>query len=152
MIKGVEFEYLKCHKDFRGYFTEILRLNNPIVKEGVGQLSHSLVYFGVTKAWHAHKVQTQWNYVINGVIYVALHDARKDSDTFGETITFLTGDNHKKLIYKFPPGILHGYRCVNGPMNILYITSGTYDLDDEIRVPYDDKNINFDWHNINPII
>jgi dTDP-4-dehydrorhamnose 3,5-epimerase len=51
------------------------------------------------------------------------------------------------MSYKFPPGVVHGYKCINGPMNIIYITSGIYDLDDEVRIPYDDQAIGFDWIN-----
>ncbi len=147
MIEGVIIEKLISHKDQRGYFIELLRSKNNIAQEGIGQISHSLVYGGVVKAWHAHKYQTQWNYVVNGLIYVGLYDNRKDSKTYGKTMTFLAGDNQEKIIYKFPPGVLHGYKCIDGPMNIIYITSGEYDLDDEIRINHDDENIGFDWIN-----
>jgi dTDP-4-dehydrorhamnose 3,5-epimerase-like enzyme len=30
-------------------------------------------------------------------------------------------------------------------MNIIYVTSGTYDLDDEIRIPADDPEIAHKW-------
>ena len=148
MIKGVEFKNLESYNDERGYFREIIRSNNDFMREGIGQISHSLVYTGVIKAWHAHKIQTQWNYVSNGLISVSLYDFRKDSCSFGEIMTFLCGDNQNQIVYKFPPGVAHGYKCINGPMNIIYITSGQYDLNDEIRIPHDDKKIAFDWLNI----
>ncbi|MDB4051008.1 dTDP-4-dehydrorhamnose 3,5-epimerase family protein [Flavobacteriaceae bacterium] len=147
MINGVEIKVSKPHVDHRGFFLEIVRNEGDFMAEGIGQLSHSLVYSGVIKAWHAHKVQAQWNYVLNGIIYVALYDNRPGSSTFGETMTFLCGDNQNKTIYKFPSGVLHGYKCINGPMNILYITSGKYDLNDEIRIKHDDPKIGFDWIN-----
>tara|TARA_B100000965_G_C19530294_1_gene730789 strand:+ start:152 stop:601 length:450 start_codon:yes stop_codon:yes gene_type:complete len=148
MINDVELNYLKPHFDDRGFFNEIGRLNNSFFKEGIKQISHSLVKKDVLKAWHAHTEQFQWNYVVNGLIYVALYDNRKKSSTYGEKLTFLTGENHKPLIYKFPPGVLHGYKCINGPMNIVYLTSGTYDLNDEVRISQNDKNISFDWSKI----
>lgn len=148
MINGVEFKELITYPDHRGFFREILRNSDSTAKEGIGQISHSLVHTGVVKAWHAHKKQTQWNYVVSGTIYVALHDLRKESSTFGKTMTFLSGSNQKSSIYKFPKGVAHGYKCVEGPMNIIYFTSGEYDLDDEIRIKHDDESIGFDW--INP--
>lgn len=147
MIEGVTFKDLISFPDERGYFREIIRNNDLFANEGILQISHSLVYSGVVKAWHAHVTQTQWNYVVNGLIYVALHDLRKDSPTHGITMTFLTGDHQKKIIYKFPPGVAHGYRCIEGPMNIIYFTSGTYDLKDEIRIEHDNEEIGFDWIN-----
>tara|TARA_B110000238_G_C16109899_1_gene432225 strand:- start:1157 stop:1603 length:447 start_codon:yes stop_codon:yes gene_type:complete len=148
MITGVEFTKITSHTDERGYFREMIRSNDSFVKEGIGQISHSLVHKGVIKAWHAHKYQTQWNYVVNGLISVSLYDLRKDSSSCGEIMTFLCGENQDQLVYKFPPGVAHGYKCIKGNMNIIYVTSGNYDLNDEIRVPYDDKEINFDWDNI----
>jgi len=148
MIEGVEFKDLITYPDERGFFRELIRNTDSFAKEEIGQISHSLVYAGVVKAWHVHVEQIQWNYVVNGLSYVALHDLRKDSPTYRETITFLTGDYQKKIIYKFPPGVAHGYKCIDGPMNIIYFTSDIYDLNDELRIAYDDKEIGFNW--INP--
>ena len=147
MIEGVQFKNLISHVDERGYFRELLRKDATILLEGLGQTSHSLVHSGVIKAWHGHVYQTQWNYVVNGLIYVALYDNREKSSTYKETMTFLVGDHQKSKIYKFPPGVLHGYKCISGPMNIIYFTSAQYDLDDEIRVEYNDPDIAFDWIN-----
>ncbi len=144
-IHGVEFKKLDTHTDHRGFFREIIKNSDGIFTEGMGQISHSLVYPGVIKAWHAHKTQTQWNYVVSGSLYVALHDLRKQSPTFGETMTFLTGQNQESRLYKFPSGVAHGYKCLDGAANILYITSGEYDLRDEIKMKHDDVNIGFDW-------
>ena len=133
------------HTDERGFFREIIRVNDDFFKEGFGQMSHSLVYTGVLKAWHMHKNQTQWNYVVSGLLKVALHDTRKESPTFKKTVEFLIGDNQPARVYSFPPGVAHGYRCLNGPMHIIYITSGVYDLADEKRIPYNDSSIGYDW-------
>lgn len=147
MIEGVTLKELISFPDERGFFSELIRETDSFAIEGIGQTSHSLVYTGVVKAWHAHKEQTQWNYVVNGLIYVALYDLRKDSSTYGETISFLSGDYQKKIIYKFPPGVAHGYKCINGPMNIIYFTSGIYDLNDEVKIEHDNQEIGFDWVN-----
>ena len=147
MIEGVEFKDLISHVDERGFFRELLRNEDKILVEGLGQTSHSLVYSGVVKGWHGHVYQTQLNYVVNGLIYVALYDSRINSSTYKQIMTFLVGDNQDSQIYKFPPGVLHGYKCISGPMNIIYFTSGQYDLLDEIRVDHDDQEIGFDWIN-----
>lgn len=148
MIQGVEFKDLVTHTDDRGIFREILRNTDEIFKAGFGQVSHSIVYQGVIKAWHYHKRQTQWNYIVNGLIKVVLHDLRKESSTFNETMEFLAGDNQPSRVYSFPPGVAHGYKCLNGPMNIIYFTSGVYITDDEGRIPYDDNQIEYNWLNL----
>lgn len=145
MIEGVEFKALVTHTDERGFFRELIRGTDTFFGEGFGQLSHSLVHTGIAKAWHLHKVQAQWTYVMCGVLKVALHDCRKDSPTYRETQEFLIGDHHPPSIYRLPPGVAHGYRCLSGPAQVLYVTSGVYDPSDEVRLSHDDAEIAYDW-------
>jgi dTDP-4-dehydrorhamnose 3,5-epimerase len=145
MISDVIFKDLVTHTDERGYFREIIRGTDDFFKEGFGQWSHSLMYAGVTKAWHLHKVQIDWWYVAVGVLKVALHDTRLASPTYRETMAFLMGDQQKPTILRIPPGVAHGCKCINGPACLMYITSHEYDPNDEYRIPYNDPEINFDW-------
>jgi dTDP-4-dehydrorhamnose 3,5-epimerase len=145
MIEGVSFKELITHTDERGFFREVIRSTDEFFSAGFGQLSHSLVYGGVVKAWHAHRVQTQWNYIISGLLKVVLYDLRPDSSTRGTTMEFLAGDHQPARAYGFPPGVLHGYHCIGGPAHIIYVTSGVYDLSDEIRLLHDDPSIGYDW-------
>jgi dTDP-4-dehydrorhamnose 3,5-epimerase len=145
MISGVVFKDLVTHTDERGFFREIIRVTDAFFAEGFGQWSHSLVYPGVVKAWHTHKIQTQWTYVACGLLKVALHDCRPDSPTYRETMEFLAGDNQPACVYRFPAGVAHGYRCINGPAHVFYLTSGVYDPLEEGRIPHDDPAIGFDW-------
>ena len=145
MIEGVTVKNLVTHSDERGFFREIIRVSDDFFAVGFGQLSHSLVYPGVIKAWHAHYRQTQWTYIACGLIKVALHDGRSESPTYRQTMEILVGDNQPGQVYCFPPGVVHGYRCIGGPAHIIYVTSGVYDLTDEIRMPHDDPSIGYDW-------
>ena len=145
MIDGVKIVELKTHKDERGFFREIFRFPEQFEDVTVGQLSHSLVKEGVVKAWHGHVYQSQWNYVVSGQIKVALYDDRKDSSTYKKTIEFVAGDEVESIAYFFPPGVLHGYKCIQGPMQIIYVTSGVYDLKDEIRKTDEDLEIGYIW-------
>ena len=146
MIKGVEVKELVTHADERGFFREVIRKTDDFFAVGFGQLSHSLVHTGVIKAWHMHKFQTQWTYVASGSLKVVLHDLREESPTWGETTEFILGDHHPARAYSFAPGVAHGYRCINGPAHVIYVTSGVYDLEDEERRPFDDESIGYDWH------
>lgn len=102
MIEGVVRKELVTHRDERGFFREVIRVTDAFFVDGFGQLSHSLVMAGVLKAWHAHRRQTQWNYVVSGMTAVALHDTRTNSPTFGETMTFLAGSD-QAVCYMFRP-------------------------------------------------
>lgn len=133
MIEGVKLVKLVTHGDERGFFRELFRFPEQFPDVPVGQLSHSLVNEGVIKAWHGHVYQSQWNYVVAGIINVWLYDNRQRSETYGELMEFQVGEGHDPVGYYFPPGVLHGYKCLHGPMQIIYVTSGVYDELDEIR-------------------
>ena len=141
MIDGVVIKKLITHSDERGFFREIIRFSDEFQNISIGQLSHSLVNEGVIKAWHGHKVQSQWNYVVSGKILVALFDKRENSSTYNEIMEFFACTEENHLTYFFPPGVFHGYKCLRGPMNIIYVTSGIYDLHDEVRIELNNKNM-----------
>jgi dTDP-4-dehydrorhamnose 3,5-epimerase len=133
------------HHDDRGYFREIIRVTDGFFPEGFGQWSHSLMFNGVIKAWHFHKIQTDFFYVCSGVLRVGLCDLRPESVTYKQTMDFLMGDFQTPRIVKIPPGIAHGVKAIQGPVNLFYLMSHTYNPDDEIRLAYNDPQIDFDW-------
>jgi len=146
MIDGVIIKQLTTYTDERGFFMEIIRATDDFfTKEGFGQWSVSRMYQGVIKAWHIHKKQTDWWYVGNGVLKVALYDARKNSPTYGQIMELLMGDNQPPQVLKIPPGVAHGCKCISGPASLFYITSHIYDPSDEGRIKYNDKEIGYDW-------
>jgi len=142
MIHDIKIIDIKTHNDDRGFFREIFRFSEQFKGVPVGQLSHSRVNEGIIKAWHGHVYQSQWNYVASGQIKAGLYDNRKDSETLGETMEFIIGEDHP-VAYFSPPGVLNGYKCLSGPMEIIYVTSGIYDLKDEIRIDLKDINIGY---------
>lgn len=151
MIDGIIIKKLETYNDRRGFFREIIRVTDELFSEGFGQWSHSLMFDGVTKAWHYHRIQTDWWYVCSGVLRVGLYDLREDSPNYKETMDFLMGDFQSAQVIKIPPGVAHGCQTVQGPVNLFYITSHVYNPDDEIRIPYNDPNIDFDWLSGPPI-
>jgi dTDP-4-dehydrorhamnose 3,5-epimerase len=145
MINGVEIKELKTFNDDRGFFRELIRSTDDSFREGFGQWSHSLMFDGVIKAWHFHRIQTDWWYIVSGVLRVGLCDLREESGTYKKTMDFLMGDLQPARVLKIPPGIAHGCKTVQGPVHLFYLTSHVYNPDDEIRIPYNDPQINFDW-------
>ena len=145
MIEGVILKNLATHFDERGFFREIIRVTDDCFKEGFGQLSVAQVYQGVIKAWHIHKKQVDWCYVASGVLKVVLHDTRKNSPTFRETMELLMGDNQLVQVLRVPLGVAHGYKCLSGPALVFYITSKVYDGTDEGHISHNDAQIGYDW-------
>ncbi len=145
MIEGVQLKQLVTHTDERGYFRELIRASDDIFAEGFGQWSHSLMYPGVVKAWHIHRVQIDWWYVAVGIVKAVLHDTRVDSPTYRQTQEILMGENQPQCVLYVPPGVAHGVKCIHGPAHLFYVTSKEYDGDDEGRIPHDDPTIGYDW-------
>lgn len=145
MIQGVILKNLVTHTDERGFFREIIRVTDDFFTEGFSQCSHSLLFDGVIKAWHFHNFQIDWWYVFSGVLRVGLCDMRPDSSTYKRTMDFLMGDLQQACVVKIPVGVAHGCKTVQGPVNLFYITSRVYNPDDEIRIPFNDPRIDFDW-------
>ena len=145
MIDGVVLKDLVTHHDERGYFREIIRGTDPFFAEGFGQWSHSLMHFGVIKAWHIHQKQIDWWYVGSGVLKVVLHDTRAGSTTHRRTQEIFMGDDHPPRVLRIPPGVAHGCKVLSSKADLFYITSRIYDPADEGRIPHNDPAIGYDW-------
>lgn len=145
MIQGVEIKELTTHADERGFFRELIRKTDPFFAEGFGQWSHTQSFTGVIKAWHVHHRQTDWWYVAIGSIRVALYDSRTGSPTSGQTMEILMGEPYGARVLRIPPGVAHGYKVLEGPAHLFYLTSQVYDPQDEGRLPHDDPAIGYDW-------
>jgi dTDP-4-dehydrorhamnose 3,5-epimerase len=144
MIHGVVLKELVTHPDDRGFFRELIRVTDGFFAEGFAQWSHSRMAKNVVKAWHFHHRQVDWWYVPIGTIDVALYDLREDSPTRGDKMTFRMGSEHP-LVTRIPPGVAHGCKVVSDEAHLFYITSATYDPDDEGRYPFDTDTIPHDW-------
>lgn len=151
-IEGVTIQVLTRHADDRGYFEELIRTTDPFFGEGFGQLSHSKMYPGVVKAWHIHKTQIDWWYVAFGRLRVALHDLREGSPTYRVTQELQMGDDLPPVVLKIPCGVAHGCRAIGEtPAHLFYVTSCTYNPEEEGRIRHDDPTIGYDWLSQPPI-
>ncbi len=144
-IEGVVLKSLQTNLDERGFFREMIRHNDDFFAEGFAQLSHSLMYPGVAKAWHIHPTQVDWWYVPVGVLKVALYDNRPYSGTYGNLMEFFLGENQPGIELRIPPGVAHGCKALM-VSHLIYVTSNTYDLEEEGRIAHDHPTIAYDWN------
>ncbi len=149
---------LKTHKDDRGYFREVIRFNDPFFEDAAnfGQWSHSRMVRDVVKAWHYHHVQTDWWYVGIGLCEVVLIDYREESPTFKKKLVFKMGENpdseiNSHLCVKIPPGVLHACRVLSDEAHLFYVTSQTYNPNDEGRFAFDKGPVEHYWGE-NPLV
>ncbi len=146
-IEGVKIKKLVTHTDDRGNFMEVLRSDENLLNK-FGQSSVSVTLPGVIKAFHWHKKQDDVFFCISGNAQVVLYDLREGSKTYKKTQVVYLGDNAEKKLLFIPHGVAHGYRVLgNTNLVMLYFVSELYDPknNDEQRIPFDDKEINFDW-------
>ena len=145
LIDGVATKELIRHPDERGFFEELVRISDPFFSEGFGQLSRSSMISGVVKAWHVHKTQVDFWYVVKGLVKVALYDARTNSPTYKQLQEFTLGEGGQDMVLKIPAQVAHGLKVLKGPAEFIYVTSGTYSKEEEGRIAYDDAEIGYDW-------
>jgi dTDP-4-dehydrorhamnose 3,5-epimerase len=144
MINGVEIKMLSKHTDPRGYFMELIRKDDAFFR-GFGQWSESKMVTGTIKAWHIHQIQVDYWRVPVGLVRAVLCDLRPDSSTYRLIDEYLLGDDQEPRILRIPPGVAHGCKVLQGPALLTYVTSHTYNPEDEGRIAYDDEQIGYDW-------
>jgi dTDP-4-dehydrorhamnose 3,5-epimerase len=146
MIDDVHVKHLKVIPDERGYLMEMLRADDPFFQK-FGQAYLTVVYPGVVKGWHYHKLQTDHFICVKGTAKVVLYDRRPESATCGEVNEFFMGELNNILV-TIPTGVMHGMKGVGTePAMIVNIPTHVYNHDDpdEYRVDPHDNDIPYDW-------
>lgn len=145
-IHDVVVKKLLTHSDDRGYFREILREDDKLLRR-FGQTSITKTYPGVIKAFHWHRNQDDVWYVADGMVRIVLYDIRPDSPTHRQTQVVFAGEDNPVAIL-IPAGVAHGYQVLGTkPAVLFYHVTHSYNPadPDEERIPWDDPGIGFDW-------
>lgn len=143
-IHGVIVKDVDIAAKEKGNFIKVLESSKSFKK--TEQIALSVTFPRIIKAFHYHKKQSDFWYVISGNARAVLHDLRKDSPTYRQTQQVFMGESFKPVSLYIPPGVAHGYQVLgNKDLLILYVLDQTYNPKDEFRIPYDDKDIGFNW-------
>ncbi|MEM2944512.1 MAG: dTDP-4-dehydrorhamnose 3,5-epimerase family protein [Methanomassiliicoccales archaeon] len=146
LIDGVVVRRLHPIPDDRGWLMELFRSDWEEF-ERFGQLYITVCYPGIVKGWHYHKKQTDNFVCIKGMAKVVLYDSRESSVTRGLINEFFMGERNF-IIVKIPPNVYHGFTAIGGDEAwVLNIPTEVYDYinPDEHRLPFDSKEIPYDW-------
>ena len=146
LIQGVVVRPLKQIHDERGYLMEMLRTDWPEF-ERFAQSYITIGYPGIVKGWHYHKKQTDHFVVVRGTAKVVCYDNRDRSPTKGKVNEFFPGERNAMLI-KIPPYVIHGFKAIgHEPVYLVNFPTELYHYKepDEFRIPYDSKDIPYDW-------
>ena len=151
-IEGVEIKLLRSFPDDRGFFRELIRETDPFFADSnsFAQWSHSKMAKNTVKAWHFHQKQIDWWYVGIGLVETVLFDNRKQSPSYQKKLIFKLGEpeldpDALTAIVKIPQGVLHGCKVLSDFAHLFYITSETYNPDDEGRYPFNSNIVPHSW-------
>ncbi|MEO8794284.1 MAG: dTDP-4-dehydrorhamnose 3,5-epimerase [Daejeonella sp.] len=140
----------KVWEDDRGYFYESYSkeaFKNAGINFEFVQDNQSLSQPGTLRGLHAQAPphdQGKLVRVIQGKVIDVVVDIRKDSPTFGESLTVeLSGENHR--MFWVPPGFLHGFVTLEENTIFTYKVTNLYNKASEIGVIWNDPQLNINW-------
>ncbi|MFI5378442.1 MAG: dTDP-4-dehydrorhamnose 3,5-epimerase family protein [Tepidisphaerales bacterium] len=135
-IDGVRLATLTSHADARGSFCEAFRASWFGGGRSWVQWNVSRSNAGVLRGLHFHRLQTDYWFVVDGLLQVALVDLRPDSISHRQALCLeLDGAVPSGLI--IPPGVVHGYRALRDT-TLMYLLDREYNGSDECGVRWDD--------------
>jgi dTDP-4-dehydrorhamnose 3,5-epimerase len=136
--------------DERGYFLESFNQNEfeknigniPFVQDNESKSSK-----GVLRGLHFQKppyAQAKLVRCIAGEVLDVIVDIRKNSKTFGKSLTVkLTGENKRQLFV--PRGFLHGFVVLSDYATFAYKVDNYYAAEYEEGIMWNDPDLAIDW-------
>ncbi|MCK5720148.1 MAG: dTDP-4-dehydrorhamnose 3,5-epimerase [Thiomargarita sp.] len=145
----------KVFGDSRGFFLETFQAKRyaeagmkPFVQD-----NHSHSVQGVLRGLH---FQTQYPqgklvYVTQGIVFDVAVDIRKNSPSFGKSVSIMLSAEEHQQFY-VPPGFAHGFCVVSATADFHYKCTDYYHPEDEGCIRWDDPDIAIKWPTNKPIL
>lgn len=144
MIEGVLVHPLRQIADERGKIMHMLRCNDSYFEQ-FGEIYFSVVYPGVVKGWHLHKLMTLNYACIVGMIKLVLYDEREESPTRGELQQLFIGESNYLLV-QIPCGVWNGFKGIGTvPAIVANCATLPHDPEEIVRLDPFDNDIPYDW-------
>jgi len=144
VIDGVGIHALRQIPDERGKIMHMLRADDAHF-ERFGEIYFSVVYPGVIKGWHIHRVMTLNYAVVFGTIKLVLFDERQGSPSAGEIMELFVGDGNYVLV-RIPPGVWNGFKGVGtAPAIVANCSTHPHDAGEIERLDPLHNRIPYDW-------
>lgn len=86
-----------------------------------------------------------------GIVYDAVVDVRKDSDTFLKWYGVELNDSDGLMLY-CPKGFAHGYQALSDGAEVSYMASSSYHPESERQIRFDDPSVGIEWPIDDPIL
>lgn len=154
-IKGVYILTGYKANDNRGEFLKIFNksdFENESIDLNIKESYYSISNKDVIRGMHFQTPPYEHNKfvtVVRGSIIDVVLDLRKESRTYGKSISIKISEGENKGIY-IPIGCAHGFKALEDNTITLYNVSTEYSKENDSGVRYD--SFGFEWDAINPII
>lgn len=140
----------KVFGDERGFFYESFNAKRFAEKTGIStpfvQDNHSRSARHVLRGLHYQIQQPQGKLVraTVGEVLDVVVDIRKNSPTFGKSVTTVLSAENKRMLW-VPPGFAHGFVVLSETAEFLYKTTDYYAPEFERSILWNDPALGIDW-------
>ena len=141
----------KLYKDKRGYFQEILKINEIPFNFEIKFTAMSYSKKKVIRGLHFQKKNRQAKIItiIKGKVLDVCVNLRKHSKNFGKIYKFLLTPGKVLII---PDYYAHGFECLSKDTYLFYHLNNYQDKKNEGGIIYDDKELKINWNTKNPVL
>jgi dTDP-4-dehydrorhamnose 3,5-epimerase len=110
------------------------------------QDNHSRSSRGVLRGLHYQKPNPQGKLVrvTSGSVFDVVVDMRASSVSFGVSVGVLLSATNKRMLW-VPPGMAHGFLCLDDGTDFLYKCTSPYSPSDEQCLLWKDPALGIDW-------
>lgn len=129
-----------------GFHAELKKLGLPVPRSFV-QDNHSCSKKGVLRGLHyqlAPHAQGKLVRVTQGAAYDVAVDIRRNSPTFGMSVSVVLSAENKKSLW-IPEGFAHGFVALEEDTHFLYKTTDVYCKELERSIVWNDTDLNIQW-------
>lgn len=147
-LEGVYIIENKIFEDERGKFLKTFN-KNIFLENGIDvefrESYYSISKKDVIRGMHFQippKDHEKLVYVANGKVLDVILDLRKDSESFGKSISIELTSENGRLIF-IPKGLAHGFKSLEDDTMMVYNVSTEYEDECDFGISWD--SFNFDW-------
>lgn len=155
-LEGLLLIKSDVYKDDRGFFIEIYK-DSAFVELGLPKFVQDNFSFskkGVLRGLHYQippKAQGKLVRCLEGQIWDAVVDIRRDSKTFGQWQAKELAEGDGLALY-VPEGFAHGFVVLSETARVFYKTTAEYAPELERGIVWNDEDLKIDWSMENPIL
>lgn len=145
VVEGVKVRVLKKIINDKGRLLKMLESTDSEFTK-FGEIYFSTINPGVVKGWDLQENTTKNYAVVKGNILLVIYDSREGSNTFGQFMEILIGDDNYSLV-QIPPKVWSGFKCIGKEEAIV---ADLIDIKHDPKTakkidPYNNNIIKYDW-------